>query len=166
MRTSREIRLVRWPRGLPKISDFEIVESQPQPAEENQVVVRNLFMSVDPYMRGRLRPGPSYTSSFQIGKALSGGAVGIVEESRSVGLEPGDYVVNGMGFHETFVANAAEVRKIHPESIPPSAFLGVMGMPGMTAYVGLLNIGQARKGELMSTSTMLVATISRQRLRA
>ena len=99
--------------------------------------MRNLFMSVDPYMRGRMNDVKSYTPPFQIGKALEGGAVGEVIESRAAELQPGDHVQSMRGWRDVYVATPVELRKIDPSIKPLSLYLGVLGMPGMTAWVGL-----------------------------
>ena len=150
--TAREIKLKRWPAGLPAADDFEIAEMPLPDLTEGRILVRNLFMSVDPYMRGRLRPGKSYVSSFALGSTLDGGCVGVVEKSMAASVEPGTYVLSGRGFRDRFVADAGEVKVIDPGSYPVSAYLGVLGMPGRTAYVGLLEIGKPVPGETVYVS--------------
>ena len=150
--TAREIKLKRWPAGLPAADDFEIAEMPLPDLTEGRILVRNLFMSVDPYMRGRLRPGKSYVSSFALGSTLDGGCVGVVEKSMAASVEPGTYVLSGRGFRDRFVADAGEVKVIDPGSYPVSAYLGVLGMPGRTAYVGLLEIGKPVPGETVYIS--------------
>lgn len=151
-RTSMEVRLRQWPKGMPESNDFEMAEVTLPDPKPGEVLIRNLFMSVDPYMRGRLRPGKSYVSPFAPGTALDGGAVGMVEQSRSEDIPEGAYVLSGMGFRTRFVAKATAVRPIQPESLPLSAYLGIMGMPGKTGYVGLLEIGQPKTGETVFVS--------------
>ncbi|MBT3274315.1 MAG: NADP-dependent oxidoreductase [Spirochaetales bacterium] len=150
--TSKEIRLKSWPNGLPVPDDFETAETVLPGAEDNQLLVRNVFMSVDPYMRGRLRPGKSYTASFQLGEVLSGGAVGQVIESHVNGISEGDYVLNGSGFREYFISDGSDLSVFDSGDVSPSAYLGVLGMPGLTAYTGLLKIGAAKPGETVYVS--------------
>ena len=149
---SLEVRLASRPAGEPEAANFDVVETDMPSAGEGQALVRNVYMSVDPYMRGRMRDIQSYTPPFQIGKVLDGGAVGVVEESNSDALAPGDLVSSRFGWRSHFAAPAAELQKIDTHGAPLSAFLGVLGMPGMTAYVGLLDIGEPKEGETVFVS--------------
>lgn len=148
---NREIRLKAWPDGLPVHEDFEITESETPILEPGQLLIRNVAMTVDPYMRGRLRPGKSYVASFSIGEPLAGGCVGIVEESRSSNVAVASRVFHGKGFREYSVVNEDEV-KIIEDGAPMSAHLGVLGMPGRTAYVGLKKFGSPVGGETIYVS--------------
>jgi NADPH-dependent curcumin reductase CurA len=149
---SREIRLAARPHGEPKPTDFELAEVElPGPAD-GQVLVRNTFMSVDPYMRGRMNDVKSYTPPFQLGQALDGGAVGEVVESNAEGLVAGDVVVHQLGWREHAVLGAKHVRKVEPDGLPASAFLGVLGMPGLTAYAGLLDVAGLKDGDVVFVS--------------
>ena len=132
-----EIRLAGRPKGWPTADTFEHATVDLPPLEDGQVLVRNLFMSVDPYMRGRMNDVKSYVPPFQIGKALEGGAIGEVVESRSSDLAAGDVVQSMRGWRDQFVAPAAELRKVDRRVQPLSSYLGVLGMPGLTAWVGL-----------------------------
>jgi NADPH-dependent curcumin reductase CurA len=147
-----EIRLKRWPKGLPTHADFEIVEAEIREPGDGELLVRNLFMSVDPYMRGRMRPGKSYVAPFELGKALDGGAVGIVVESGNPAFPEGTHVLSEMGFREYFVSDGSALEQIDPGPHPPSAYLGVLGMPGRTAYAGLTQIGKPEPGETVYVS--------------
>jgi NADPH-dependent curcumin reductase CurA len=148
----REIRLKSRPKGEPTRDNFEWVEvAIPEPAE-GQLLVRNHFMSVDPYMRGRMNDVKSYVPPFQLGEALDGGAVGQVIRSRSPDFKEGDFVVGSGGWREYNVGNAKGYAKVDPKLGPLQAFLGVLGMPGQTAYVGLLDIGKPVKGETVFVS--------------
>ena len=139
---NREIHLRSRPEGLPVPDNFELVEVPlPEPVE-GEVLVRNIYMSVDPYMRGRMREGKSYARAFDIGRVLAGGAVGQVVEARSHLFQGGEYVYNMKGWREYFVAPAAKVTQIYPNIAPIQSYLGALGMPGFSAYVGLLDIGQ------------------------
>jgi NADPH-dependent curcumin reductase CurA len=149
---SREIRLKRRPQGMPTLEDFELAETTvPRPAN-GQVLVRNIYMSVDPYMRGRMYDRESYVPPFQIGQPLSGGAVGQVVESENPSFRPGDYVSNFSGWQEWFVSSGNEFQKIDPAMAPIQAFLGALGMPGLTAWAGLLKVGELKDGERVFVS--------------
>ncbi len=149
---SREIRLKNRPVGLPKPGDFEVgTVDLPDPGP-GQALVRNLWMSVDPYMRGRMIDRPSYVPPFQIGEALTGGAVGQVVKSNDPSLAEGDLVESFFGWREGFIAPAAMLTKLPKLNAPPQAFLGVLGMPGMTAYGGLLRIGEPKAGDTVFVS--------------
>ncbi|WP_449062576.1 NADP-dependent oxidoreductase [Planomonospora algeriensis] len=150
---SRQINLASRPSGWPTSDDFDLVEADLPAPQEGQVLVRNLFMSVDPYMRGRMNDAESYVPPFRLGEPLEGGAVGEVVESRTPGLQAGDLVLHGFGWREQVVTDAARVRKVDPiEGVSPSAYLGVLGMPGLTAYVGLLDIASFKKGDAVFVS--------------
>ncbi|HLZ69313.1 MAG TPA: NADP-dependent oxidoreductase [Dehalococcoidia bacterium] len=148
----REIRLAARPVGLPKPSDFELVElPEAQPAE-GELLVQNLFMSVDPYMRGRMNDVKSYTPPFALGKALEGGAVGRVEQSRHPQFTPGEIVTSNLGWRDRFVSDGRGLGKVDAAAAPPTAYLGVLGGTGLTAYVGLLDIGKPKPGETVFVS--------------
>ena len=152
MTKAHEIRLKSRPVGLPAAENFELAEvalAEPGPGE---VLVRNLWMSVDPYMRGRMYDRPSYVPPFQIGEALAGGAVGRIEKSNDPNLKPGDLVESMMGWRDAFVGFGAAVQKLPQENVPPQAYLGVLGMPGLTAYSGLARIGEPKTGETVFVS--------------
>ena len=149
---SREIRLKRNPVGVPKESDFELVEvDAPSPAD-GQVLVRNRFMSVDPYMRGRISAARSYADNWKPGETMRGGCVGEVVESRSSELSVGDFVSGELGWRDYFVEQAQALRRIDPQLASPSAYLGVLGMPGMTAFVGLMKLAKPQSGETVFVS--------------
>jgi NADPH-dependent curcumin reductase CurA len=151
-KTQREIHLASRPIGAPKPSDFRVAETAvPEPAP-GQFLVRNVYMSVDPYMRGRMRDIKSYVPPFQIGAVLDGGSLGRVVASRHPGFAEGEFVVGGQGFREYYCSDGAGQRKVDPELGPLSAYLGVLGMPGLTAYVGLLDFGKPRAGETLLVS--------------
>lgn len=150
---SREIRLKNRPAGLPTINDFELTEVLIPEIKDGQILVRNVYMSVDPYMRGRMGERESYIAPFEIGKPLTGGAVGQVIESRGKQLQESDYVLSNMGWREFFVSDGSDLVKIDPDVAPVQNYLGILGMPGLTAYVGLLDIGKPREGETVFVST-------------
>src|SRR5271155_2837083 len=149
---SREIRLKKRPVGMPTPADFELAETSVPAPGPGQVLVRNVFMSVDPYMRGRMVERESYVPPFQIGEALSGGAVGQVVQSNNDRFKVGDYVNNFSGWREWFVSTGAELQKVDPSLAPLSAYLGTFGMPGLTAYAGLLKVGELKEGERVFVS--------------
>jgi hypothetical protein len=150
--TSREVRLAARPDGEPRPADFELAEVEvPEPAA-GELVVRNTFMSVDPYMRGRMDDRRSYVPPFRLGEPLSGGAVGEVVASRAPGLAAGDAVLHDLGWREYARLPAAGARKVDTSAAPPSAYLGVLGMPGLTAYVGLLDVAALRDGDVVFVS--------------
>lgn len=149
---SREIRLARRPEGLPRPEDFQLAETEVGDPGPGQVLVRNIYMSVDPYMRGRMVERESYVPPFQIGQALSGGAVGQVVESNNPAFRAGNYVSNFSGWKEWFVSSGGDLQKIDPAVAPIQAFLGTFGMPGLTAYAGLLKVGELKEGERVFVS--------------
>lgn len=147
--------LARRPEGEPQESDFRM-EQEPVPAPgPGQALVRTIWLSLDPYMRGRMSDAPSYVPPVPIGGVMTGGTVGEVMESHADGLKPGDLVEGRTGWQGYAAVDATELRRLDPGSLPPSTALGVLGMPGMTAYCGLLNIGQPKPGE-----TVVVAAAS------
>ena len=154
MTRTREWHLVRRPQGSPTDDDFSLVEVDlPQPRADD-VVVRNTWLSVDPYMRGRMDDRESYLPPFALDAPMDGGAVGIVEQVGSDvhDLQVGDTVLHGHGWRELAVLAAGRAQKIDPDAAPPQSYLGVMGMPGLTAYVGLLEIARMQPGETVFVS--------------
>jgi NADPH-dependent curcumin reductase CurA len=150
--SSREIHLASRPQGWPSADNFRLVEVDlPEPGE-GQVLVRNLVMSVDPYMRGRMNDVPSYVPPFRVDHALDGGAVGRVIASESPDLRVGDVVLHGYGWRESVVADAARFRVVDTALAPASAYLGALGMPALTAYAGLLDIAGMRPGDTVFVS--------------
>ena len=151
--TSREIQLRSRPHGLPTADNFALVNVEvPAPSQPDQVLVRNRFISVDPYMRGRMRDTRSYTPPFGLDEPLTGGAVGEVVSSTSDQFAEGDFVLHMLGWREYALAGARHLTKVDPSLAPLQSYLGVLGMPGMTAYVGLLDIGAPQPGETVFVS--------------
>ncbi len=142
MRTilSREIRLASHPSGLPTAANFALAQTRLESIPDGQVLVRNLFMSVDPYMRGRMNAGKSYIAPFELGKPLVGGAVGEVVESRAKEFKPGDAVTSSFGWREYFLAIPNELHAVSRDNQPLSVYLGALGMTGMTAWAGLKSV--------------------------
>jgi NADPH-dependent curcumin reductase CurA len=144
---SRQIRLAARPEGRPGPEHFSF-HDQPLPAlAEGQVLLKNLYLSLDPYMRGRMSAAKSYSQPVEIGAVMEGGTVSRVLESRDAGFSAGDVVLSHTGWQTHAVADAKGLRKLDPQAAPISTALGVLGMPGFTAYAGLLTLGQPKPGE-------------------
>lgn len=146
--------LASRPVGTPKMSDFELVNSAAPAPGGNEIQVRNSWISVDPYMRGRMMDRESYVPPFELGKLMQGGAVGRVVASGHPDFKEGDLVSSMNGWREawTSVPEAAMAQKLPETGLPESAFLGVAGMPGLTAYAGILRIGELKEGETVFVS--------------
>ncbi|MFF0629373.1 NADP-dependent oxidoreductase [Streptomyces sp. NPDC004296] len=150
--TAQEWHLVARPVGRPAEQDFRLVERALPSPGDNQALVRNTFLSMDPYMRALMGAG-SGIPSYQLGRPMTGGAVGEVVESRVPGLAPGDLVLSDLGWRTAAVADARCFTRLQRvEGVPDSAFLGVLGMPGLSAYVGLVEIAGLREGETVFVS--------------
>ncbi|MFY8140354.1 MAG: NADP-dependent oxidoreductase [Caulobacter sp.] len=152
MTTSREIRLKSRPVGTPVADNFELATVELPAPGAGEVQVRNHWMTVDPYMRGRMNDVKSYSPPFALGEAMQGGAVGEVIASNDPSLAVGDLVQSMYGWREAFNAPASAVQKLDTFGLPPQAFLGVAGMPGMTAWVGLLKIAAMKDGDVVFVS--------------
>jgi NADPH-dependent curcumin reductase CurA len=150
--TSREVRLKSRPQGVPTAANFEVASVELPAPGPGEVQVRNSWMTVDPYMRGRMNDVKSYAPPFQIGEAMQGGAVGEVVASNDPAFKAGDAVQSFFGWREAFNAPAGAVQKLETYGLPPQAFLGVAGMPGLTAYVGLLKIAALKPGDVVFVS--------------
>lgn len=148
---SHEIRLASRPSGVPTEANFTIAQTELKTLKHHEVMVRNLYMSVDPYMRGRMNEGKSYVPAFELGKALTGGAVGEVIESRADDFKPGDVVTSFLGWREKFIASSKELHKVNREIKPHSVYLGVLGMTGLTAWAGL-NLVDVKAGDVIFIS--------------
>src|SRR5262245_29444659 len=131
---SREIRLAARPRGTPAPSDFELAAREIPDPGDGELVIRNAFVSVDPYMRNRMNDVKSYVPPFQIGETLTGGAVGQVVASRNERFAEGAWVVHDLGWREAALSDGKGVREVDPTLGPISTSLGVLGMTGMTAF--------------------------------
>jgi NADPH-dependent curcumin reductase CurA len=148
---SREIRLVSRPSGLPTAANFTLAQVELPPLPDQQVLVRNLFMSVDPYMRGRMNEGKSYVPPFALGQALTGGAVGEVVASRAPEFKPGDTVTSQLGWREYVIASPKDLHPVSRAVPSLSIYLGALGMTGMTAWVGL-NLVDVKAGDVIFIS--------------
>ena len=150
--TNREILFKSRPSGMPSAANFELVERPVPTPGPGQVLVRNSYMSVDPYMRGSMTDRASYVDGFKIGEVLSGGAVGQVVASNNPKFKVGDYVSHFGGLREWYVSTGADFQPADPKIVPLSAYLGTFGMPGLTAYAGLLKVGELKDGETVFVS--------------
>jgi NADPH-dependent curcumin reductase CurA len=157
MTKSREIRLAARPTGWPTPETFALAEADVPEPRDGEVLVRNLFMSVDPYMRGRMNDVKSYVPPFAVGAALEGGAVGRVEVSRAPGLAKDDVVLSMKGWRERFTAPAAELQRVDASVEPLSAYLGVLGVTGLTAWAGL-ELVDVKAGDRVYVSAAAGAT--------
>ncbi|MCC5996020.1 MAG: NADP-dependent oxidoreductase [Oceanicaulis sp.] len=146
---SREIRLVKHFTGPVKPEYFELAETEAPEPGPGEVQVRNAFLSVDPYMRGRMIGVRTYVDPFQPGQPMDGGAVGQVTQSNADGFAPGDWVMSMHGWREAFTAPAAGLMKIDASILPSQAYLGMAGMPGLTAYAGLKRMIDLKAGETL-----------------
>ncbi len=140
------------PNGMPLPGDFEMIDLPHAPLAEGEVRIANRWLSVDPYMRGRMNDVKSYVPPFQLGEAMQGGAIGEVVESNAPGVAVGDMVQHMLGWRDEAVLPGAAVQKLPALGVPPQAFLGQLGMPGMTAYFGLLAVAEAKAGDTVFVS--------------
>ncbi len=152
---SQQIELASRPNGAPTLSNFKMATAELSPIGEGEFLVKNLWMSVDPYMRGRMKAGESYVPAFKIGEPLEGGCIGEVVESRHEQFARGDKVLGNLGWREYWKSTGQGVTVVDPDLVPLQAYLGVLGMTGMTAWVGLNKIA-----ELKSGSTVFVSAAS------
>jgi NADPH-dependent curcumin reductase CurA len=153
--TNRQLLLKSRPKGPPSLDNFELVE-RPVPASgEGQALLRTLYLSLDPYMRGRMNDAKSYAKPAELGEPMVGGTVSEVVASKNPKFAVGDIVLSYAGWQDYALSDGTGLRKLDPKAAPLSTALGILGMPGMTAYVGLLEIGQPKPGE-----TIVVAAAS------
>ena len=152
---NRQVVLASRPVGEPKTDNFKMVEGAARETDAGEVLCRSIYLSLDPYMRGRISAAKSYAKPVEVGDVMEGGVVGEVLNSKCPGIETGDFVLGAGGWQEYFTLPGASLRKIDSERTPISTALGVLGMPGVTAYTGLLNIGKPESGE-----TVVVAAAS------
>jgi len=149
---TRQIHLASRPHGWPTEDNFRLVDMELPPPADGEVVVANHYMSVDPYMRGRMNDVKSYVPPFQIDQPLDGGAVGEVIASSSSDVKVGQVVLHGAGWREHAVLQASAVTAVDAQMAPPSAYLGVLGMPGLTAYAGLMAAARFQAGDVVFVS--------------
>ncbi len=152
---NRQILLKSRPEGAPTVDNFELREAPVPEPGSGEVLMRTLYLSLDPYMRGRMSAAKSYAKPVDIGQPMVGGTVGKIVASRNPAYAVGEIVLGYGGWQEYALSSGAGLRKLDPSIAPVSTALGMLGMPGMTAYVGLLEIGQPKAGE-----TIVVAAAS------
>jgi len=152
MSTNRQIRLKSRPTGSPTTDNFELAETPLEPAKDGEVVRRTIYLSLDPYMRGRMSDAASYAANVALGAVMCGHTVSQVVESHHPDFRAGDIVTGYDGWQEYGISRGKDLRKLDPSGPPISTALGILGMPGMTAYVGLLDIGQPKPGETVVVS--------------
>jgi NADPH-dependent curcumin reductase CurA len=140
------------PEGLPTANNFDLKEIEHPPLDDGMVRVRNQWLSVDPYMRGRMNDVKSYVPPFQVGAPMEGGAVGTVVESRSPHLKEGETVFHMLGWRDEAVGPAGAFNKVPPLGVPPQQFLANLGLTGATAYFGLLKVAEAKEGDVVFVS--------------
>jgi NADPH-dependent curcumin reductase CurA len=152
MPMNRQITLAARPAGYPKESDFNLVQAHVPVPGSGEMLIRIIYLSLDPYMRGMMDDRKSYVPSLQIGDLMPGGTVGKVLQSNHPGFVKGDIVEGRLGWREYAVSDGQELRKVNPQIAPVSTALGVLGMPGLTAYFGLLEIAKPQPGETVVIS--------------
>jgi len=151
-RTNRKIVLASRPEGAPQPSNFRLEQSPAPEPRDGQVLLRTLWLSLDPYMRGRMSAARSYAKPVEVGEPMVGGTVNEVVASKHPDFKPGDVVLGYAGWQDYAVSDGAGLRKLDARRAPVSTALGVLGMPGMTAYAGLLTIGQPKGGETVAVA--------------
>jgi NADPH-dependent curcumin reductase CurA len=150
--TNIQVLFANRPSGWVKETDFVTVQADMPKPGDGEVLIRNIYLSVDPYMRGRMNDARSYAAGFELGKPVEGGVVGQIVESRNDGFKAGTYVMGMLPWAQFAVSDGKGLRVLDPKLGPLSYALGVLGMPGLTAYVGLLDIGAAKEGETVFVS--------------
>lgn len=149
---NHEIRLVRRPTDMPTQDDFELVETPVPEPGPGELLLRNVYLSVDPYMRARMVARDVTSTAYEVGQTMRGGAVGRVEASNHPDFSVGDWVSSRMGWRAYFTSNGGNLLRIDAEAAPASAYLGALGMTGLTAYVGMLDVGEPQRGETVFVS--------------
>jgi hypothetical protein len=144
--------LMNRPQGTPTAENFALKDVELPPVADGQIRVRNRWLSVDPYMRGRMNDVKSYVPAFQLGEPMEGGAIGEVVDSKAEGFAPGDLVQHMAGWRDEAVLPARAVNKLPQLGVPPELFLGVLGVTGATAYFGLLEVARAKEGDIVFVS--------------
>ena len=158
---NRRVVLAARPQGAPQSTDFSMVSEPVPELREGEILSRTIYLSLDPYMRGRMNAGKSYADPVEIGETMCGSTVSQVQESNNPGFTRGDYLLTYNGWQEYAISDCTGVRKLDPALAPISTAVGVIGMPGMTAYMGLLEIGQPKSGEtvVVAAATGAVGSI-------
>jgi len=149
---SRQIIFAKRPQGMPTQENFQLADTKLPAIQSGQLLLKTLYLSVDPYMRGRMNDVKSYIPPFQVGEVLSGGVVAQVIASNHDKFRPGDYVVGTLPWQDYAISDGTGLHIVDPSFAPVSTALGVLGMPGLTAYFGLMDIGQPQAGETVVVS--------------
>ena len=149
---NRQVLLKRRPTGMPTTADFDVADGPMPDPGDGEVLVRGIYLSLDPYMRGRISGARSYAKPVEVGAVMEGRVVGQVARSRDPSFHEGDYVLGGYGWQLCSAVPAGGLIKLNPAEAPLSTALGVLGMPGLTAYVGLSEIGRPQRGETVVVS--------------
>ncbi len=149
---TNQITLASRPKGMPGVENFETKSIDLPALKPGEVMVEPMYYSVDPYLRGRMNEGQSYIPPFEIGKPISGYIVGKVIESQIVSFKPKDIVIGHLSWQQYCIATEKELQKIDTSMVPASYYLGILGMPGLTAYFGLMHIGKPKAGETVVVS--------------
>lgn len=152
MTTTKTINLKNRPKGSPSVKDFDFTTAEISELKEGEVLLSTKYVSVDPYLRGRMSDAPSYVPPFKLNEPISSGIIAEVLESKSENLAKGDNVIGALQWKETQVAKAENLRKVDPDKAPLSAYLGIIGMTGLTALLGLKEIGKPKEGETLLVS--------------
>ena len=152
MNTTRTINLKSRPKGTPKLSDFDFTTSEVKELQKGEVLLRTTYVSVDPYLRGRMSDAKSYIEPFELNKPIVSGIIAEVIDSKSDNFSVGDFVSGVLEWKETQVAKEDSLKKVDPSQAPLSAYLGILGMTGLTAYLGLTEIGKPKEGETLVVS--------------
>ncbi|MEW2222830.1 NADP-dependent oxidoreductase [Streptomyces sp. NPDC006990] len=150
--TGRAWHLTARPQGWPTTDDFALREEPVRAPAEGQILVRNIHLSVDPYMRGRMSSAKSYVDPYKLNEPMTGGAIGVVLASEDPAFTPGDHVLHDLGWREYATLRAKYATKVDPQAAPLSTYLGVLGMPGLTAYAGLLRVADFQPGDAVFVS--------------
>jgi NADPH-dependent curcumin reductase CurA len=150
--TNKQILLVKRPEGMPTKENFQIIEGPVPEPKMGEVLVRTLYLSVDPYMRGRMSDRKSYVPPYPLNEVITGGVIGEVIQSKASDLDEGDIVIGNLGWKTVQAVDSSRLRKIDRTVAPITTSLGILGMPGLTAYFGLLDIGQPKQGETVVVS--------------
>lgn len=149
---TQQIMLAFRPNGLPTHDNFKMVSIDLPEIKDGELLLKGMYYSVDPYMRGRMNDAKSYTPPFEVNKPISGGVIAKVTKSLSDQFKEGDVVIGNFPWQQEFIANEKEAKKIDTNLAPASYYLGILGMPGLTAYFGLMHIGKPKSGETVVVS--------------
>ena len=152
MKTTKTIHLKKRPEGKPDLSNFEFTTSELPELRDNEVLLKTEYISVDPYLRGRMSDAESYIEPFEVNKPIISSCVAKVIDSKNSEIKTGDHVTGLMQWNEKQISKAENLQKVDPEKAPLSAYLGVLGITGLTAYFGLIDIGKPKKGETLLVS--------------